>query len=186
MERPSSGLATPGISGAAGGRISTETASGTTAITSSSARCCRPAAPRRKGEPMGSTARAFVAVGLSLVGGSQSAVPRRRTITLVDTTAETSTSAAVVWNTNVASDSLLQYSTTHPIPAGAPRVYVPTPVTVHDIQLEGLTPGTLHYFRVTSCAKHGCATATGTFDTYPSCPDSVSPVPGSWQRMVSP
>jgi len=56
----------------------------------------------------------------------------------------------VVWNTNVASDSLLQYSTTHPIPAGAPRVYVPTPVTVHDIQLEGLTPGTLHYFRVTS------------------------------------
>ena len=135
---------------------------------------------------MGSTARAFVALGLSLLGGSLWAAPRRPAITLVYTTAETSTSGAVVWNTNVASDSLLQYSTTYPIPAGAPRVYVPTPVTVHDIQLEGLTPGTLHYFRVTSCAKHGCATATGTFDTYPSCPDSVSPVPGSWQRMVSP
>src|SRR5688572_18192437 len=101
-----------------------------------------------------------------------SAAPRAPTITLVYTTAETSTSAAVVWNTNIASDSLLQYSTRSPIPADAPRVYVPTPVTYHDIELEGLTPGTLYHFRVTSCAKRRCSSATGSFDTYPSCPDT--------------
>lgn len=108
------------------------------------------------------------------------------TITLVYTTAETSTSASVVWNTNVASDSLLQYSTSYPVPADAPWIYVATPVTVHDFELQGLTPATLYHFKVTSCAKRRCATATGSFDTYPSCPDEVPPVSGSWQRVPSP
>jgi len=129
-----------------------------------------------------------VLLALLLPAVPLSAAPggRSPTITLVYTTAETTTSAAVVWNTNIASDSFLQYSLSNPIPANAPQVYVATAVTYHEIDLTGLTPGSLYYFRVTSCAKKGCASATGTFDTYPSCPDEVPPVSGSWQKVTSP
>jgi hypothetical protein len=127
---------------------------------------------------------ALLLVGVSLPGVI--AAPRTPRITLVYTTAETSTSAAVVWNTNVASDSLLQYSTSNPVPGSAPQVYVATQATYHDIPLSGLTPGTLYYYKVTSCAKRGCVTATGSFETFPSCPDVVPPVSGSWQKVISP
>src|SRR6266540_2885395 len=127
-----------------------------------------------------------VLLALLLPAVPLSAAPRIPTITLLYTTAETTTSAAVVWNTNIASDSLLQYSLINPIPANAPQVYVATAVTYHEIDLTGLTPGSLYYFRVTSCARKGCASATGTFETYPSCPDEVPPVSGSWQKVASP
>src|SRR5687768_919185 len=124
---------------------------------------------------------------LPLLGVSMMAAPARAPrITLVYTTAETSTSASVIWNTNTASDSLLQYSTSTPVPASAPQVYVGTQVSYHEIPLSGLTPGTFYYYKVTSCAKKGCATATGTFETFPGCPDVVPPVSGSWQKVNSP
>ena len=66
------------------------------------------------------------------------------------------------------------------------RLYSPAQVTVHDIPLTGLAPGTLYFYRVTSCNKRGCATASGSFDTFPSCPDVVPPISGSWQRQLSP
>jgi len=135
------------------------------------------------------TIRRYIAVplALSLLAVTLSAAPPHSpTITQLYTTAETTTSEAVVWNTNIASDSLVQYSTSNPVPPDAPRVYLATPVTVHDIQLGGLTPGTLYYFRVRSCAKRGCATATGSFDTFPSCPDEVPSISGSWQNVPSP
>ena len=123
----------------------------------------------------------------SLLGAPLSAAPAKvPKITLVYTTAETSTSASVVWNTNIASDSLLQYSDISPIPPNAPRIYQATQVTYHDFELTGLTAGTLYYYKVTSCTKRACATASGSFDTYPSCPDEVPPVTGAWQRVVSP
>lgn len=126
-------------------------------------------------------------VALLLSGASVMSAPARAPrITLVYTTAETSTSAEVIWNTNAASDSLLQYSTSNPIPASAPQVYVATQVSYHEIPLSGLTPGTLYYYKVTSCAKKGCATATGTLETSPSCPDVVPPISGSWQEINSP
>src|SRR5688500_4521001 len=131
----------------------------------------------------------FVVVALSLVllTVPLSAAPvHRPTITLFYTTAETSTSAAVVWNTNYPSDSLLQYSPSNPIPGDAPQMFAPALVTYHDFELSGLTPATLYYYRVKSCNKKGCATATGTFDTYPSCPDLVPPISGSWQRDATP
>jgi hypothetical protein len=124
-----------------------------------------------------------LAVSLSAAGAAGRHTPR---ITLVYTTAETTTTAAVVWNTNVASDSRLQYSTTNPIPASAPTLYSASQVTYHEFELSGLTPGTLYYYRVTSCAKRECATAMGSFETYPSCPDVVPPVSGTWQRDVTP
>jgi hypothetical protein len=128
-----------------------------------------------------------VAVALALLAVPLSAAPARSlAITLHYTTAETSTSAAVVWNTNLASDSLLQYSTTTPIPADAPRIYVATPATYHEVQLAGLTPATLYHYRVTSCAKRTCRSASGSFDTYPSCPDVVPPISGTWETVASP
>jgi hypothetical protein len=116
-----------------------------------------------------------------------SAAPARApAITQVYATAETSSSASVVWNTNVASDSRLHYSTRSPVPPDAPQVYLPTPATYHEIALSGLMPATLYHYRVTSCAKKGCASATGSFDTFPSCPDEVPPIAGSWQKEPSP
>lgn len=125
---------------------------------------------------------AFPLLGVSM-SVAQARAPR---ITLVYATAETSTSAAVEWNTNTASDSLLQYSTSNPVPGSALQVYVGTQVTYHEIPLSGLTPGTLYFYRVTSCGKKGCATATGSFETFPSCPDVVSPLSSSWEKVNSP
>ena len=128
-----------------------------------------------------------VVLTLSLSGVSLSAAPARAPrITQLYTTAETSSSVEVVWNTSTASDSLLQYSTSNPVPADAAQVYVPTQVTTHEITLSGLTPGTVYFYRVTSCAKKGCVTATGSFETSPACPDVVPPVSGNWQKMISP
>src|SRR5678810_979528 len=89
-----------------------------------------------------------VVLALFISGVSLSAAPPSRApkITLVYTTAETSSSAEVVWNTNTEADSLLQYSTSNPVPAQSAQVYVPTPVTVHEIPLASLTPGTVYFY----------------------------------------
>jgi hypothetical protein len=128
-----------------------------------------------------------VSIAWSLSGAPSWAAPARPpTITLLYATAETDTSAEVVWTTDTASDSLLQYSTTDPIPADAPRVYLAAQVTVHQIALAGLAPGTLYHFRATSCTRRGCVSAAGSFDTFPSCPDTVPPVSRDWQSVPSP
>lgn len=128
-----------------------------------------------------------VILALSLMGVSMSAAPAKTPrITLVYATAETSMSAEVIWNTSTASDSLLQYSTSSPVPAQAPQVYSANQVTTHEIPLAGLTPGTVYFYRVTSCSKRGCATASGSFETFSSCPDVVPNISGSWQQVSSP
>ena len=126
------------------------------------------------------------AFALLAVPVSAAPPPQAPAITLHYVTAETSTSALVAWNTNVAADSRLQYSTSNPIPPGAPQVYRPQAVTYRDFELTGLTPATLYYYRVTSCTRRGCASATGSFDTYPVCPDEVPAVSGAWQEVPSP
>lgn len=128
-----------------------------------------------------------IPLALPLLGISLSAAPTRAPkVTLVYATAETATSASVIWNTNTASDSLLQYSTSNPVPANATQLYVATAVTLHEFSLAGLTPGTLYFYKVTSCNKRGCVSATGNFETLPSCPDVVPPVSGNWQKAISP
>jgi hypothetical protein len=72
------------------------------------------------------------------------------------------------------------------VPAQSAQVYVATQVTVHEIPLASLTPGTLYFYRVTSCNKKGCTIATGSFETFPSCPDVVPAVSGNWQNVTSP
>lgn len=131
--------------------------------------------------------RLAVMISLCLSGVSVAAAPAKAPkITLVYATAETSTSASVVWNTNTPSDSLVQYSTSNPIPGNATQVYVATPVTLHNVPVAGLTPGTLYFYKVTSCTKRGCVTATGSFETFPVCPDVVPLVSGTWQKVSSP
>jgi hypothetical protein len=125
-------------------------------------------------------------LGVSMSGAAGAPATRGPRIIQVYATAETATSAEVVWNTDVASDSLLQYSTINPVPASAPTLYSASQVTYHDFELAGLTPGTLYYFNVTSCAKRRCSMASGSFETFPSCPDTVPPVSGNWQKVFSP
>lgn len=126
-----------------------------------------------------------LALVLPLLTVSIQAAPRTLKITLLYDTAETADSATVVWDTNIAADSLLQYSNINPVPAGAPQVYSANQTTVHEIHLAGLTPGTVYFYKVTSCVKKGCVTASGSFETLPSCPDVVPPVSGSWQQDLS-
>lgn len=128
----------------------------------------------------------LVSLGISMLGAGVIAAPKTLKITQAYVTAETAASATVIWNTNTASDSLLQYSTTNPVPANAPQLYTGSQVTLHEIQLSGLTPGTLYHYKITSCARRGCVTANGSFETLPSCPDTVPPVSGHWQEAISP
>ena len=128
-----------------------------------------------------------VMLALSFVGVSMAAAPPKAPkITQTSVTAETSTSVNVVWNTSTASDSLLQYSTNNPVPSQASQIYSGNQVTTHEISLVGLTPATTYFYRVTSCNKRGCSTATGSFETRPICPDVVPAVSGNWQRAISP
>jgi hypothetical protein len=128
----------------------------------------------------------FVLALLGLPMAVPAASPKTPRIIQTYSTAETTISALVVWNTNVASDSRIQYSTTNPVPTSAPQMYSAAQVTYHEFSLVGLTPGTLYHYRVTSCTKRTCATATGSFETFPSCPDTVPPISGDWQRVASP
>jgi hypothetical protein len=83
-------------------------------------------------------------------GVSIRGAPRTLKIIQVYATAETANSVEVVWNTTSAADSLLQYSNINPVPAGAPQVYSANQTTLHEIELTGLTPGTLYVYKVTS------------------------------------
>ena len=113
------------------------------------------------------------------------APPKTLKIVQIYATAEAATSAQIVWNTNVSSDSLVQYSTINPVPAQATQIYLASQVTLHEVPLASLSPATVYFFKVTSCNKRGCSSATGTFETLPSCPDVVPPVSGSWQKAAS-
>lgn len=123
---------------------------------------------------------------LPLLGASILSAPRTLQITQFYVTAETNNSVTVVWNTNIVADSLLQYSTSNPVPANAAQVSAANQVALHEFPLVGLTPGTLYFYKVTSCTRKGCVMASGSFETLPSCPDVVPPVSGGWQEDVSP
>lgn len=128
-----------------------------------------------------------VPLAVPLLGASILAAPARAPkITQVYTTAETSTSAEVIWTTSTGADSLLQYSTSNPVPASAPQIYMGSQVTAHQVQLAGLTPATVYFYKVTSCTRRGCASASGSFETFPGCPDVVPAISGSWQKSNTP
>ena len=66
-------------------------------------------------------------------------------------------SATVMWNTNIAADSLVEYGTVSGFYPDSQ--YSATEVTLHSITLTGLTPGTRYYYRVTSANAADSATS---------------------------
>ena len=102
-------------------------------------------------------------------------------ITGVTAGAVTNTSATIAWTTDVASTSVVQFSTTSNPPASTdPAVSDSTLVTSHSIPRTGLLAGTQYFYSVTSCvSKKDCSTLGGFgFITVP--------VPGTWKHLSSP
>jgi hypothetical protein len=93
----------------------------------------------------------------------------------------TDTSATITWTSDVASTSVVQFSTTSNPPASTdPTVSDSTLVTSHSIPLTGLLAGTQYFYSVTSCvSKKACSTLGGFGFITP-------PVPGTWKRLGSP
>ena len=93
----------------------------------------------------------------------------------------TDTSATIAWTTDVASTSVVQFSTTSNPPASTdPTVSDSTLVTSHSIPLTGLLAGTQYFYSVTSCvSKKVCSTLGGFGFITP-------PVPGTWKQLGSP
>lgn len=73
-------------------------------------------------------------------------------------------SARIVWTTNLASDSLVEYG---PSPAYGESVYSGAAVTDHEVLVEGLEPCTTYHYRVTSTREGHPAvqSADGVFTT---------------------
>jgi hypothetical protein len=66
----------------------------------------------------------------------------------VQATGPTTTTSQIVWTTNVAANSQVDYGTT--LSYGASTPVDPTMVTNHQVTLSGLAPGTTYYYQVNS------------------------------------
>ncbi len=85
------------------------------------------------------------------------------------TSSVTSTSATISWNTDKLASSQATYGTT--LAYGSYSTYDITLVTLHSVQLTGLTPGTTYNYAVTSAVNGGSATSANfTFTTPGSVP----------------
>ena len=83
-----------------------------------------------------------------------------------------STSCDIVWETNVASTSLVEYGLTTGYGSAAGDS---TPVTDHSVHLSGLTPGKLYHFRAASSDGEGSrASGDFTFVTPSSAPGQMN------------
>jgi hypothetical protein len=92
------------------------------------------------------------------------------TISGVQATQIASGGATIVWTTNTASDSLVEYGTTAAY--GSTSTLNTTPVTAHSVQLSSLQPSTQYHFRVKSKDSAGSQSVSGdfTFTTSSSAP----------------
>jgi len=78
----------------------------------------------------------------------------------------TQSSIVVMWETDVAAGSRVDYGTTAP---GESTVEDPSPVTIHEVQITGLATGTTYHYTVTS---GGTTSAASTFT---SAPETLQP-----------
>lgn len=76
-------------------------------------------------------------------------------------TSLTRSTARIVWTTNEATDSQVQYGTTTAY--GQTTALDPTAVTSHGVDLTSLTPGTLYHYRVRSRDAAGNLVQSGDF-----------------------
>lgn len=95
------------------------------------------------------------------------------TISNIQATNITTTSAVITWNTNYASTSRVDYGTTT---SYGQNVYDSALVTSHSMMLTGLTPGTPYHFKVTSTAggKLDGVSGDNTFTTLTPPPMKIS------------
>ncbi len=82
-------------------------------------------------------------------------------ISAVTATAITSTSATIVWLTNQASSSLVNYGTTTAY--GSHSALNSTLMTAHSVTLTGLTPGTTYDYDVVSANSSNLSATSGNF-----------------------
>jgi type VI protein secretion system component Hcp len=86
----------------------------------------------------------------------------------------TSTTATIVWTTNEAANTRVDYGTTTSYNSFA---FNGTMATSHSQALSGLTGGTLYYYRVRSADAAGNAAVSGDYTfTTPALPDTTAPV----------
>lgn len=87
----------------------------------------------------------------------------------------TATNATIVWQTDIPSDSAVEYGPTDAYGLATPTES--TLVTTHTVSLTGLTPSTQYHFRVVSSPNGGCASyspdATFTTAGGASVPDVI-------------
>ena len=91
-------------------------------------------------------------------------------ITLFSVVPTSSTTASVSWSTNEAASSRVYYSTTSPVNLGAaPSVFNATLLTVHGMNLSGLTASTTYYVVAESrdTANNVSTTSQSSFTTNP-------------------
>src|SRR5215467_642012 len=88
-----------------------------------------------------------------LVSGTNT-LPPGTILSITNVQATTSTyTAQVVWTTNVASDSWVDYGTTPSFGSSTP--VDPTMVTTHQVTISGLAAGTTYYYQVNSTDSKG-------------------------------
>jgi subtilisin family serine protease len=79
----------------------------------------------------------------------------------VSATLITASSATISWNTDVVSDSQVDYGTILPYALSSPLNS--TPVIAHNVALSGLSPSTTYHYRVKSRNSAGALTTSGDF-----------------------
>ncbi len=114
-----------------------------------------------------------------LANGTTGNPPSTLEITNVQTTSPTTSSAQILWKTNVAADSAVNYGT-------SPSYGLSTPVdsamvTNHQITLSGLAAGTTYYYQVSSTdskGNHGNSGGHGFKTSGFSISGTISPATG--------
>ncbi len=134
---------------------------------------------------------AFITVAILALNFQTASAAGAPHISAVQANNISSSSVQIHWTTDVATDSLIQYSTSNPVPANASQIFSGSLVTSHDFGLIDLTPNTQYYFALKSCVrKNSCVTATGNLrtlglDSTATC-NQPTPITGSWSKVESP
>jgi hypothetical protein len=88
-----------------------------------------------------------------LVSGTGNPPPSALNITNVQVASNTTSSSQIVWTTNVAADSALDYGTGASY--GSTTPVDPAMITSHQLTLSGLAAGTTYYYQVNSTDSKG-------------------------------